>query len=97
MLGTPKTVALSTKARKERYHRFVPDRPYLSSMDDCRGLPPKQEGGRKRSGTVLGRLVGRGQNPKDKIFPVFPKPGLEATTTHRIIGSAQWARKDKEG
>ena len=36
-----------------------------------------------------------GANPKDKIFLAFLKPGLKATTTHWIIGSAQWAKKDR--
>ena len=37
-----------------------------------------------------------GVKPEDEIFPVSPKRGLEATTTHRIIGSAQWAKKDRK-
>ena len=37
-----------------------------------------------------------GVKPKDEIFLVSPKSGLVATTTHRIIGSALWARKKDE-
>ena len=41
------------------------------------------------------RDVSVGVKPKDEIFPVSPQPGLAATTTHRIIESAQWAKREE--
>ena len=83
MLGTSKTVELSTKARD--------------------GVHNKTSKGHRTIGMIGTQTIRHrpwktcrsGSNPKDETFPAFPKPGLKATTTHRIIGSAQWAKKDR--
>ena len=50
--------------------------------------------GRKRSGTVLGRLVGRGQIRMMRSFRPPRIPGLKAITTHRIIGISTMGKRD---
>ena len=82
MLGTSKTVELLTKAREGVHTKPRIDTGRLGRL------------GRIRSGTVLGRLVGRGQIRMMRSFRSPLIPGLKAITTHRIIGISTMGKRE---
>ena len=82
MLGTSKTVELSTKARDGVHTKPRIDTGRVGCL------------GRKQSGTVLGRLVGRGQIRMMRSFRAPRIPGPKAITTHRIIGISTMGKRE---
>ena len=93
MLGTLKTVELSTKARERRYHHLHSDRLALPSIDNHRGVPQNQ-GERILSGPSSGDLS-VGVNLDGKIFLASLKPSLIATTNPPDLRDQHYGQKEK--